>query len=91
MSTEQTLERLQRFLLILAGSICLGTIIELWLTDHMGSRIQCLPFVLCGAGFLTVMADIIMDAFRAANPLLAPGILSVTSLLTLASIYQRRL
>ena len=48
--------RLRWFLLVLAGLMCLGTIIELWLTEHTEEPIQFLPFILCGAGFVTIVA-----------------------------------
>ena len=48
------LTQFRRFLLLLAASMCLGTIAELWLTNHMENPIQFVPFVGCSLGFLAV-------------------------------------
>ena len=54
MSAEMIVERLRRFLLLLAGSICVGTIVELALIKHTGDPVQWIPFVLCGSGIVVV-------------------------------------
>lgn len=54
MDTTKTLMQLRRFLLLLAGSMCAGTIAELWLTNHMENPVQFLPFIVCGLGMIVV-------------------------------------
>ena len=54
MSAEVVLQRLRRFLLILAGLMCLATVVELGFEKHWENPIQVLPFVLCGAGLIAV-------------------------------------
>jgi hypothetical protein len=55
--TAKTVEdRLRLFLLGLAGMMCLGTLLELWLAEHTKQLIQFLPFVLCGLGLAAVIA-----------------------------------
>lgn len=48
--------RIRRSLLLLAAFIFLGTVVELVLEEHTKDTIQYLPFVLCVAGFITVLA-----------------------------------
>lgn len=48
--------RLRVFLLALAGCMCIGTVAELWLTEHIESLVQLIPFVLCGLGLLVLGA-----------------------------------
>ncbi|MBI3242942.1 MAG: hypothetical protein HYZ49_11680 [Chloroflexi bacterium] len=49
-------QRLRLFLLGLAGFMCLGTVIELWLTEHIKEPIQLVPFILSGLGLMVVVA-----------------------------------
>jgi len=56
MSAELVLARLRRFLLGLAGLICVATVVELWLIKHTEDPIQWLPFILCGVGIAAVLA-----------------------------------
>jgi hypothetical protein len=128
--------RLRRALLLLAGFIFSGTLVELWLVDHMKEPIQVIPFVLCGLGILVVAGvliapqrrtlyalrgvmlvvmvgsvigmyehlegnfafemeirpgattgDVVMPAFKGANPLMAPGMLAVAAALALLAAY----
>lgn len=58
MNAELILARLRRWLLWLSGGLCLGTVIELWLTEHTES-IQLLPFGLCGLGLLAVAGALV--------------------------------
>lgn len=136
MSAEDVVSRLRRFLLALTAFICLGTPVELWLTEHTGETLQWIPFVLCALGLLAVIAvwtrpsrqaimalrgvmalmalgsvagvvfhlngnfafeldirpgagavDVIMDALRGANPLLAPGVIALAAVLGFAATY----
>lgn len=48
--------RLRRFLLILTAVVFPGTVLELLLEEHTKETIQWIPFVLCAAGFIVVIA-----------------------------------
>jgi hypothetical protein len=50
MSAETTLAHLRRFLLSIAGVLFVGTLVELWFTNHMEEPAQWIPFGLCGVG-----------------------------------------
>jgi len=56
MSAELVVQRLRRFLLVLAGSLCIGTVVELLLVEHREDLVQLIPFVLCGLGLIAVLA-----------------------------------
>ncbi len=51
--------RFRLFLLIVVEGLCVGTVIELWLAKHIKLREQLIPFVLCGIGFLSVLAVLV--------------------------------
>lgn len=55
MSAEVILQRLRRFLLVLAGMMCVATAVELGFEEHWENPIQVLPFVLCGAGLIAII------------------------------------
>lgn len=55
MSSERTLARLRRFLLLLTVGVCAGIALELAITGHTQSPVQLVPFVLCGLGALTAV------------------------------------
>ena len=55
MATNTIEQRLRTLLLVLTGCICVFTIAELWLSEHMESVIQLIPFVLCGLGLIAVL------------------------------------
>jgi ABC-type uncharacterized transport system permease subunit len=55
--TSFTIEqRLRRFLLLLSGSICLGTVVELLLAGHWGDLVQWIPFGLSALGLAAISA-----------------------------------
>ncbi|MEA2574995.1 MAG: hypothetical protein QOH93_2293 [Chloroflexia bacterium] len=54
--TEAIENRLRRFLLLLSTLTLAATTVELWLEDHTGELLQWVPFVLCGAGLVTLAA-----------------------------------
>ena len=56
MHTTTVEQRLRTFLLGLAGWMCIGTIVELFLAKHTEDPIQFLPFLLCGMGLIAVVA-----------------------------------
>ena len=59
MQTTVVEQRLRTFLLVLAGWLCVGTIIELLLVGHTETVVQFIPFVLCGAGLVAVVAALL--------------------------------
>lgn len=71
--------RLRRFLLITSALLFVGTLVELWLTNHMESAVQLIPFALCGLGLVSVVAVLLrpqraaMLALRACMVLVAAG------------------
>lgn len=60
MAPTIVVQRLRIFLLVLAGWMCAGTILELWLTEHMESPIQFTPFILCGIGLIAVTLALLL-------------------------------
>jgi len=58
-NNELILQRLRTFLLLLAGFLCIGTIVELSLIEHWDDLPQVLPFVLCGLGLVVVLLVLI--------------------------------
>src|SRR5215211_2305664 len=52
-------QRLRTFLLVLAGCLCVGTIVELILAEHTETPTQFIPFVLCGAALIAILAALI--------------------------------
>lgn len=54
MNAEIVVRRLRLFLLNLAAFILIGTVVELWFSDHLESPVQLIPFILCGSGLLAV-------------------------------------
>ena len=55
MGTTTVEQRLRTFLLVLAGWMCVGTIVELFLAKHTEDAVQLVPFVLCGVGLIAVV------------------------------------
>jgi hypothetical protein len=49
-------QRFRVFLLSIAAFLCVGTVIELWLTEHTAEPIQFVPFGLCALGFIVILA-----------------------------------
>lgn len=56
MSVEAILQRMRRALLLIVIGICVGTFLELVLTEHTGEPAQFIPFVLSVLGALTAGA-----------------------------------
>jgi len=59
MSTEIVVQRLRRFLLVLAGSLCFGTVVDLLLVEHRQDLFQLIPFVLSRLGLIAVLAALL--------------------------------
>jgi len=46
----------RRFLLVIAGLLLTGMILEMWFINHTQEAIQWVPFILCGVGLVAVGA-----------------------------------
>jgi hypothetical protein len=55
MSDASVLLRLRQFLLVVSALLFVGTLVELWLINHMEDPVQLIPFALCGLGFVAVL------------------------------------
>jgi hypothetical protein len=56
MNTVTLVARLRNFLHVLAGAMFLGTIAELIAAKHYQDGVQFVPFALCAAGFMAMVA-----------------------------------
>ncbi len=86
MSPDLLLFRLRRFLLALAGLLFVGTVIELWLADHMKEAVQLIPFALCGLGLIAVSAALLRPHRKILLAL--RGCMGLVALGSLLGIYQ---
>jgi glucan phosphoethanolaminetransferase (alkaline phosphatase superfamily) len=59
LSSTRVENRIRQFLLAVVGFLCLGTMVELWLTKHTQEAPQFIPFGLCTLGFVTVVAVLV--------------------------------
>jgi hypothetical protein len=85
--TSKTVEgRLRLFLLSLSGFMSLGTIVELWLTEHTKEALQLLPFVLCGLGLAVVVAVLLRPQRKTIWTLRI--VMSVIALSSLLGVYE---
>ena len=58
MRSEILIGRYRKFLLLVAGFICVGAVVELWLEEHTGDPVQLIPFVLCGLGLVAIIVTL---------------------------------
>ncbi|MEM7532269.1 MAG: hypothetical protein AAF639_08835 [Chloroflexota bacterium] len=79
-------ERLRRFLLILAGFICVGTIVELWFTNHVESFVQLIPFILSVLGIIVVGLALARPTKGTLQ--LLRGVMGITILGSIFGIYE---
>lgn len=56
MSAQTLVERYRAFLLGLAVFMCVGTVIELWLTGHTEQPLQFVPFIMCALAIAAILA-----------------------------------
>ena len=56
MNQEHVAHRYRIFLLALTGFILVGTVVELWFTEHVEGAVQLIPFGLCVLGVGVVIA-----------------------------------
>ena len=86
MSTTTIEQRLRTFLLWLAGSMCVGTIVELFLAKHYEDPLQLLPFILCGVGLVAVAA--VLRRPQRTRLLALRGVMSLLLLGSLIGVYE---
>lgn len=63
MNDQTLVQRYRLFLLGLAAFMCVGTVVELWLTEHFKEPLQFIPFILCGAA-LSVIVPVLVRPTR---------------------------
>ena len=86
MSTTTVEQRLRTFLLWLAESMCVGTIIELFLAKHYEDPLQLVPFVLCGVGLIAVAA--VLHRPLRSRLLMLRGVMGLLLLGSLLGVYE---
>ena len=59
MSSDVVLQRLRVFLLLLAGGLSAGAVVELWAANHTEEPLQWVPFVLCGLSLVAIVAALL--------------------------------
>ena len=55
MNDAVVLSRLRQFLLVMSALLFVGTLVELWLINHMEDPVQLIPFALCGLGIVAII------------------------------------
>lgn len=53
------LARLRQFLFLLSGGLLVGTLFELWLTEHAETFVQLIPHLLCAAGLAAIVVALL--------------------------------
>ena len=86
MGTTTVEQRLRTFLLVLAGWMCVGTVVELFLAKHTEDPVQFAPFVLCGLGLIAVMAALRRP--RRATLMALRGVMSLLMIGSLFGMYE---
>lgn len=82
MNDALVLLRLRQFLLVVSALLLLGTLVELWLINHMEDPVQLVPFALCGLGLVAVFLAMLRPRRAALLGLRAcMGLLALGSLL----------
>lgn len=59
MNSNDVLRRLRLFLLVLAGLVFAGAVVELVLSEHTETLVQWIPFILSGLGIVAILAALI--------------------------------
>jgi hypothetical protein len=79
MNDAVVLLRLRQFLLVVCALLFVGTLLELWFTNHVETLLQLIPFALCGLGLIAVVLAMLRPrraallALRACMGLVAAG------------------
>lgn len=79
-------QRLRTFLLVLAGWMCVGTSVELFLAKHTKDPMQFVPFVLCGLGLIVVVAALLRP--RRGTLIALRGVMGLLMAGSLLGIYE---
>ena len=58
-TVDPVLQRLRTYLLLLAGGLSAGAIVELWAANHTEEPLQWIPFVLCGLSLVAIVAALL--------------------------------
>ena len=86
MSDASVLSRLRQFLLVTSALLFVGTLVELWLTNHMETLLQLIPFALCGLGLITVILALLSP--RRVTLLALRAVMGVVALGSLFGFYE---
>jgi hypothetical protein len=86
MSDASVLFRLRQFLLVMSALLFVGTLVELWLANHMETLVQLIPFALCGLGLVAVIAALLSP--RRAALLALRAVMGLVALGSLFGVYQ---
>lgn len=78
--------QLRRFLLVVTGSIFIGTPIELILIEHTGDTVQWVPFILCGLGLIVLLFAWFIPSRK--SLLALRGIMAMAAVGSLYGIYE---
>lgn len=82
MSDALVLSRLRQFLLVVSALLLIGTLVELWLINHMEDPVQLIPFALCGLGLVAVFVALLRPRRAALRVLrVCMGLLALGSFL----------
>lgn len=79
-------EEYRLFLLILAGLLFVGTVVELWFEEHVEGTVQVVPFVLCGLGLCAVAAVLFRPRRR--GLLVLRAVMAVVALGAVYGLYE---
>jgi len=79
-------QRLRIFLLWVAGALCAGTIVELYLAKHTKEPMQFVPFALCALGLLAVVSALRRPSRASLWSL--RGVMGVLMLGSLLGVYE---
>lgn len=86
MTDQSLLQRYRQFLLILAGFIFVGVIVELYFTGHTDTPIQYIPFMLSGLGLVALAAVLIRP--QRTTFLVLRGVMGLVTLGSFLGIYE---
>lgn len=64
MNDSVILTQLRRFLLVFAGLLLIGALIELWFSQHTGEPLQLIPFGLCALGLTAIFLALLRPKRR---------------------------
>jgi hypothetical protein len=86
MNDAVVLSRLRQFLLVTSALLFVGTLVELWFTDHMETFVQLIPFALCAVGLVAVIVALLRP--RRVALLCLRACMGLVALGSLFGVYQ---